>query len=532
MRVFFGTFCVMYLLCCAALTFWYAPNNDAMLYWLYSQHLAWGYADCPPLIGWVTRAFSVALDNHIAVFGILRTVTSLLTAWGLYAFTRLFYEKRIGWLVAMAWLATPAVVHVFMTHWSYHSLTAVFWVWTLYTAYQAFLKQKPIWFYATGLCLTGLLYAQYEAIFLLVSLLLCALLLRPFRPLWRNPHTYFGMLLLPFILYLPHLWWLSQHHWGGLSFLLSDHVSHGQNAWFYGTSGVLNDLGVNYNLFFLVGLWVLWKTRHRFRACRQIAYGKQKARRFRAKRIQFEANGLCHLTKIKSFLNKSNGICSSESNLTTRSSAHPERAYLAICAGFILIVYLLASLKLFVFSFWIAPFYFGFLLLTGPLFIQHYPRLFITVLVINIVIMVANTIGLAFPHWMPGNNHSTLQRDLQQRSAEMISQTIPPHAPIMICSNPHGSIYTSIGERLALLRNGSQQMFFLPPKYMLWQRQSVVQRTFTQAPVSYWVLEPNHTACDTWLHTLQCHKLTTVHLGEQYVVMQCKPSVYMSSTMS
>ena len=338
----------------------------------------------------------------------------------------------------------------------------------MYTAYQAFLKQKPIWFYATGLCLTGLLYAQYEAIFLLVSLLLSALLLRPFRLLWRNPHTYSGMVLLPFVLYLPHLYWLSQHHWGGLSFLLSDHVSHGQNSWFYGTSGVLNDLVVNYNLFFLVGLWVLWKTRHYFRV-------------------------------------------------------HPERAYLGICAGLILVVYLLASLKLFVFSFWIAPFYFGFLLLTAPLFIQHYPRLFITVLVINSIIMIANTIGLAFPHWMPGNLHSTLQRDLQQRSAQVIAQAIPPHVPIMICSNPHGSIYTSIGERLAMLNNGKQKIFFLPPKYMLWQRQSVVQRTFKQTPVSYWILEPSHTACDTWLHTLQCHTVTSVQFGERYIVMQCKP---------
>ena len=137
--------------------------------------------------------------------------------------------------------------------------------------------------------------------------------------------------------------------------------------------------------------------------------------------------------------------------------------------------------------------------------------------------MIANTIGLAFPNWMPGNRHSTLQRDLQQRSAEVISHTLPPHVPIIICSNTTGSIYTSIGERLAFLRKSSQQMFFLPPKYMLWQRQSVVQRTFTQAPVSYWVLEPHHTACDAWLSKLHCTTLTTVRLGERYVVMQCKP---------
>ena len=259
----------------------------------------------------------------------------------------------------------------------------------------------------------GLPWRTAEAIFLLVSLLLCALLLSPFRLLWRNPHTYSGMVLLPFVLYLPHLYWLSQHHWGGLSFLLSDHVSHGQNPWFYGTSGMLNDLVVNYNLFFLVGLWVLWKTRHYFRV-------------------------------------------------------HSERAYLSICAGLILVVYLLASLKLFVFSFWIAPFYFGFLLLTGPLFIQHYRRLFITVMVINSIIMIANNIELAFPQRMPGNRHCTLQRDLQQRSAQVIAQAIPPHVPIMICSNPHRSVYTSIGERLAMLYNGKQKnIFFCPQIYVV-----------------------------------------------------------------
>ena len=40
-----------------------------------------------------------------------------------------------------------------------------------------------------------------------------------------------------------------------------------------------------------------------------------------------ETNGLCHLTKIKFFLNKSNVFCSSESNLTTRSNTGEERKY-------------------------------------------------------------------------------------------------------------------------------------------------------------------------------------------------------------
>ena len=97
MRLFIGTFFALYLVCCVALTFCYAPNNDATLYWSYGQHLAWGYADCPPLIGWVTRVFSIIFGNHIDVFGVLRTVTSLLTAWGLYAVTRLFYENALAY---------------------------------------------------------------------------------------------------------------------------------------------------------------------------------------------------------------------------------------------------------------------------------------------------------------------------------------------------------------------------------------------------------------------------------------------------
>ena len=77
MRAFIWLFAIVYLACCLALSLFYAPNNDAMLYWLYGQHLAWGYADCPPLVGWFTRLSAVVFGNHLYLFGILRTVTSL-----------------------------------------------------------------------------------------------------------------------------------------------------------------------------------------------------------------------------------------------------------------------------------------------------------------------------------------------------------------------------------------------------------------------------------------------------------------------
>ena len=378
-NTFIGVFFVIYLVCSVALTFFYATKGDAILYWVYGQDMAWGYTDCPPLIGWVTHQFSIMFDNHIAIFGILRTITSLLTAWALYSFVRLFHEKRIALLVAITWLITPATVHAFMTHWTYHSLTAMFWAWTLYAAYKTFISKKPIWFYITGLCLAGLIYSQYEGIFLILSLFLCATLFKPFRKLWRIKHTYFGILLLPFFLYLPHLWWLSQHHWGGITFLLSYHVSHGQKTWFHGSKSLINDLVVNYNLFFLIGLWLLWKN-HRT---------------------------ICHI---------------------------PKYAYLGICSGLILVVYLLASVKIDINYFWIAPFYLGFLLLTAPLFIRLYPRMFYAVLLINFLLMAANTFNLTYKQWMPRITHTNLNYIVQKRCAQAMYDNMPEKQSVVICA--------------------------------------------------------------------------------------------------
>lgn len=172
--------------------------DDEAYYWVFSQHLDWGYFDHPPMTALLIRAGYWIFPNEFGV-RLLCVLLSTGTIWLLEKMTwnkqpRLFYSLVLSMIVLQlgGFLAVPDIPLLFFT--------ALF-----FYRYDRFLKKESwintIWL---GMCTVFLLYSKYHGVLILLFTLLSNLSL--FRSARVYAAGFFALLL-----FMPHLWWQLQH---------------------------------------------------------------------------------------------------------------------------------------------------------------------------------------------------------------------------------------------------------------------------------------------------------------------------------
>lgn len=183
--------------------------DDEAYYWVFSQHLDWGYFDHPPMTALLIRAGYFLFPNELGV-RLICILLSTATIWLLEKMTRqtdprLFYSIVLS-MVALqigGLLAVPDIPLLFFTA-------------LLLYCYGLFLK-KETWNNAIvlGVVIACLLYSKYHGVLILLFILLSNL------KLLQKPLIYFvGILAL--VLFLPHLWWQYQHNWVSFRYHLQE----------------------------------------------------------------------------------------------------------------------------------------------------------------------------------------------------------------------------------------------------------------------------------------------------------------------
>lgn len=172
--------------------------DDEAYYWVFSQHLDWGYFDHPPMTALLIRAGYLIFPNELGV-RLLCVLLSTGTIWLLEKITwnkqpSLFYAMVLSMIALQlgGFLAVPDIPLLFFT--------ALF-----FYRYDLFLKKETwintIWL---GMCAVFLLYSKYHGILILFFTLLSNL------SLFRSARVYAaGFFTL--LLFMPHLWWQLQH---------------------------------------------------------------------------------------------------------------------------------------------------------------------------------------------------------------------------------------------------------------------------------------------------------------------------------
>ena len=177
-------------------------SEDEAYYWLWSQHLDWGYFDHPPMVAWWISFGYNLFQNELGV-RLLTVIFNSISIWFLW---EILYPKSqnqiklffgiIGSLLVFqvfGFLTTPDAPLLFFT---------IFYLFSLKKFLEENCNKATL---LLAISLAGLMYSKYHGILLILFSILPI-----FKFCWRNPKFYLAV-LGSLILYLPHFIWLYQN---------------------------------------------------------------------------------------------------------------------------------------------------------------------------------------------------------------------------------------------------------------------------------------------------------------------------------
>ena len=180
-------------------------------YWFYSQHMALGYLDHPPMIAWLIRAGTALFGNHEGAVRIFPQLCWLVSAACLYALTGRAYGRSAG-AVAVLLLATlPGFFGFGFAAMPDAPLLAA-WAGALLGCYRALVQNQSRGWYIAGLALGLGMLSKYSIALLGLPILAWLVLDPPSRHWLRRPQPYLAA-LLALVLCTPVLVWNAQHEW-------------------------------------------------------------------------------------------------------------------------------------------------------------------------------------------------------------------------------------------------------------------------------------------------------------------------------
>ena len=205
--------------------------DDEAYYWVYSQHLAWGYFDHPPMIALLIKAGYGLFHNELGVrffIVIVNTLTLWITAKLIASKDNKLFYLLIGAMGAMqigGMLAVPDVPLIFFA-------AVYFWVYRRFVNEQTWRNTILL-----GLSMALMFYSKYHGILLVFFTLLSNInLLKVFK--------FYVAVIITTLLFFPHIYWQYTHGFPSLQYHLIE-----RNASSYDISFTLDYLAGQLLLF-------------------------------------------------------------------------------------------------------------------------------------------------------------------------------------------------------------------------------------------------------------------------------------------
>lgn len=152
---------------------WALPITGDEAYWIgWSQSLAWGYYDHPPMVGWLLWLMS-QYSTEIWWYRSFSLFTSLVLALGIYWFAcvaepSLVFRRRHRW-VALAFFVSPASMLLLMT--ANDTVLVLFGFLGFIAFGTAVIRRSMGWALVSGLLWGAAVLSKYFAVFPLLGLL-------------------------------------------------------------------------------------------------------------------------------------------------------------------------------------------------------------------------------------------------------------------------------------------------------------------------------------------------------------------------
>ncbi len=185
-------------------------TEDEAYYRLWSQHLAFGYFDHPPMIAWWIRlGAALAGDNPLGVRA-LPILGSLLTSLLIFDLTQQLGGSRSTAVLATLWYNATLTVGLGAMLAVPDAPASLCWALTLWCLART--RSDERWWLAAGAAAGFGILSKYSALFLGPGILLWLLTDARSRTALHRPWLWLGGAAAGLVA-LPNLLWNAQHHW-------------------------------------------------------------------------------------------------------------------------------------------------------------------------------------------------------------------------------------------------------------------------------------------------------------------------------
>lgn len=176
---------------------------DEAYYWYYSQHMAWGYFDHPPMVALLIKISSYFFNGELGV----RFISCLLST----------VNILLLWLMIDAPKKNDYIKHFFVLVFSMTLLNAygfftlpdtplLFFTSSFLLTYKHFVKKPSIGLsMLLGVFMAALMYSKYHAVLVIFFVLLSNL------QLVRNKYAWLAV-IIALLCYTPHFYWLVENN--------------------------------------------------------------------------------------------------------------------------------------------------------------------------------------------------------------------------------------------------------------------------------------------------------------------------------
>ncbi|MCL1932750.1 MAG: glycosyltransferase family 39 protein [Candidatus Azobacteroides sp.] len=224
-------------------------HSDEAYYFLYSENLAWGYFDHPPMVGLIIFLSNLFFNGNLSIrfMTVLLQGATLLLCWKLTEEKLLDSEKVLAFFFisgslimfqAYGFITTPDVPFLFF-------IALFLW------SYKKFLeKESPVAVLLLAVSMAGLIYSKYHA-FLVIGFILLSNL----KLLTRYKFWIAGILAL--LLLVPHIWWQASRDFPSFKYHMSDRNNGFEWSCFWGY--IPNQMLVFNPLTLGVAIYILFK---------------------------------------------------------------------------------------------------------------------------------------------------------------------------------------------------------------------------------------------------------------------------------
>jgi 4-amino-4-deoxy-L-arabinose transferase-like glycosyltransferase len=196
-------------------------HPDVIEAWTIGRSLDWGGAKHPPLMGWVTHAWTLGFPVNDLSFHFLAMVNSALALWIIDLTTRRFAKGDKRAIVLLLLMLLP--VYQFQAQ-RFNANSVLFAVWPLaiYCFLRSFETRNSGWAVAAGLAGALAILGKYYSAFLIVGFVFAAILHPARRTYFTSPAPWIsagaGLLLLA-----PHVHWMLTSGTSPFGYALATH---------------------------------------------------------------------------------------------------------------------------------------------------------------------------------------------------------------------------------------------------------------------------------------------------------------------